>query len=71
MKIVVAMDSFKGCLSSREAGEGRLDAQTAMDKAPAEVAALAHAYGLPAIALVAAFVIFGLRLFFYIIFIGC
>ncbi len=32
-------------------GEGRLDAQTAMGKAPAAVAALAHAHGVPAIAL--------------------
>ena len=32
-------------------GEGRLDAQTAMGKAPAAVAALAHAHRVPAIAL--------------------
>lgn len=32
-------------------GEGRLDAQTAMGKAPAAVAALAQAHGVPAIAL--------------------
>ena len=75
MKIVVAIDSLKGSLTSIQAGEaiekgikkvdleaevvikpladggeGCLDAQTAMGKAPVGVAALAKKYGKPVLA---------------------
>ena len=75
MNIVIAIDSFKGSLTSLQAGnaaaegirrvypdadiavrpladggEGRLDAQTAMGKAPVGVARLAKKYGKPVIA---------------------
>lgn len=54
IKIVIAIDSFKGSLTSlqagKAAGEGRLDSQTVMGKAPSGVAAIAKKYNLPVIA---------------------
>jgi glycerate kinase len=58
MKVVVAPNAFKGCLSASEAaadpvltGEGQIDFHTAFGKAPAGVAARARARDIPCLAI--------------------